>query len=162
MLSELPAFLTIEEAARVLRIGRTKAYALANEWRATNGKRGMRVLDLGCGAGALGPTLRAMGFSHLVGVEIAPEAAARARENYDDVLEMPIDEALPRITETFDLIVCADILEHLVDLTRFGQVLELDGGGRRELLVDDLVAEVDALVADVDAGPGAQLLDLAL
>src|SRR3712207_8628990 len=32
----------------------------------------------------------------------------------------------------------------------------------RELLVDDLVAEIDALVADVDAGPRDQLLDLAL
>jgi 2-polyprenyl-3-methyl-5-hydroxy-6-metoxy-1,4-benzoquinol methylase len=76
---------------------------------------GSRALDLGCGAGVFAPTLRAMGFSHLVGVEIAPEAAARARESYDDVLEMPIDEALPRITETFDLIICADVLEHLVD-----------------------------------------------
>jgi hypothetical protein len=35
-------------------------------------------------------------------------------------------------------------------------------GRGRQLLVDDLVAEVDALVADVDAGPGDQLLDLAL
>ena len=34
--------------------------------------------------------------------------------------------------------------------------------GSSELLVDDLVAEVDALVADVDAGPGDQLLDLTL
>jgi hypothetical protein len=49
-----------------------------------------------------------------------------------------------------------------MDLTRFGQVLELDRGRGRELLVDDLVAEVDALVADVDAGPGDQLFDLAL
>jgi hypothetical protein len=49
-----------------------------------------------------------------------------------------------------------------VDLLRFGQVLELDRGSRGQLLVDDLVAEVDALVADVDAGPGDQLLDLAL
>jgi len=31
------------------------------------------------------------------------------------VLEMPIAEALPEITGTFDLIICADILEHLVD-----------------------------------------------
>ena len=44
---ELPAFLTIEEAARVLRIGRTKAYAMATEYRVTGGKSGMRVLDLG-------------------------------------------------------------------------------------------------------------------
>jgi hypothetical protein len=49
-----------------------------------------------------------------------------------------------------------------VDLARLRQVLKLDGDGRRQLLVDDLVAEVDALVADVDAGTGDQLLDLAL
>ena len=35
-------------------------------------------------------------------------------------------------------------------------------GGSGELLVDDLVAEIDALVADVDAGAGDQLLDLTL
>jgi hypothetical protein len=49
-----------------------------------------------------------------------------------------------------------------VDLTRFRQVLQLEDRGRRQLLVDDLVAEVDALVADVYAGAGDQLLDLAL
>jgi hypothetical protein len=50
-----------------------------------------------------------------------------------------------------------------VDLARLGQVLQLDrcrGGG--QLLIDDLVAEVDALVADVDTGTSDQLLDLAL
>ena len=34
--------------------------------------------------------------------------------------------------------------------------------GLVELLVDDLVAEIDALVADVDAGAGDELLDLPL
>ena len=47
---------------------------------------------------------------------------------------------------------------------RMGQVdegeVERDGSG--ELLVDDLVAEIDALVADVDAGAGDELLHLAL
>jgi hypothetical protein len=54
------------------------------------------------------------------------------------------------------------LLEDLVDLLRFGQVLQLDRRRSGELLVDDLVAEVDALVADVDAGAGDQLFDLAL
>jgi hypothetical protein len=49
-----------------------------------------------------------------------------------------------------------------VDLARFRQVLQLDRGCRSQLLVDDLVAEIDALVADVDARAGNQLLDLAL
>lgn len=42
-----PQTLTIEEAAKVLRIGRTAAYALAREWRATNGRSGLPVLELG-------------------------------------------------------------------------------------------------------------------
>ena len=77
--------------------------------------RGRRALDLGCGAGAFGRTLRNEGFSYLAGVEIVPEAAARARETYDLILEMPIVDALPRISGTFDLIICADVLEHLID-----------------------------------------------
>ncbi len=39
--------LTVEEAAKVLRIGRTAAYALAREWRATHGRSGIPVLELG-------------------------------------------------------------------------------------------------------------------
>jgi hypothetical protein len=55
------------------------------------------------------------------------------------------------------------LLQDLVNLAGFRQVLQLDpAAGRGQLLVDDLVAEVDALVADVDAGSGNQLLDLAL
>jgi hypothetical protein len=54
------------------------------------------------------------------------------------------------------------LLEHVVDLPGLGEVLELEGRRCGELLVDDLVAEIDALVTDVDAGPGDELLDLAL
>lgn len=39
--------LSIEEAAAVLRIGRTTAYRLAHEWRSTGGRRGLPVLELG-------------------------------------------------------------------------------------------------------------------
>ena len=31
----------------MLRVGRTKAYAMAREWRATNGRSGLPVLDFG-------------------------------------------------------------------------------------------------------------------
>lgn len=43
----LPDLLTIEEAARVIRVGRTKAYAMAQEWRATGGQSGLPVVDFG-------------------------------------------------------------------------------------------------------------------
>src|SRR6185503_8329990 len=54
------------------------------------------------------------------------------------------------------------LLEDRVDLARLRQVLEFEAGRSGELLIDDLVTEIDALVADVDAGAGDQLLDLAL
>lgn len=42
-----PAFLTVEEAAAVLRIGRTAAYALTRQWRATGGGEGLPVVRFG-------------------------------------------------------------------------------------------------------------------
>lgn len=46
-LEELPEFLTIEEAAAVLRIGRTSAYLLAQQWRHSGGRSGLPVQRLG-------------------------------------------------------------------------------------------------------------------
>ena len=46
-LEELPEFLTVEEAARVLRISRTSAYLLAQRWRHTRGQSGLPVQRLG-------------------------------------------------------------------------------------------------------------------
>jgi hypothetical protein len=42
-----PDFLRVEEAAKVLRIGRTTAYALAGEFLDTNGASGLPVVRLG-------------------------------------------------------------------------------------------------------------------
>jgi hypothetical protein len=41
------AVLTVEEAAKVLRIGRNAAYASARQWRKTNGREGLPVIVIG-------------------------------------------------------------------------------------------------------------------
>lgn len=43
----LPLLLTVEEAGALLRIGRTKAYTMAREWRETDCRSGLPVIDLG-------------------------------------------------------------------------------------------------------------------
>ena len=45
--STLPDFLTVEEAAQVLRIGRGAAYTLARQWRQSGGQEGLPVITLG-------------------------------------------------------------------------------------------------------------------
>ena len=45
--SPIPDVLTVEEAARVLRISRTTAYAMALEWRVTGGNSGLKVIEIG-------------------------------------------------------------------------------------------------------------------
>ena len=46
-LDELPEFLTVEEAAKVFRIGRTSAYLLAQRWRDSGGQAGLPVQSFG-------------------------------------------------------------------------------------------------------------------
>ena len=46
-LVDAPDFLTLEEAAQILRIGRNQAYELARVWRATGGERGVPVVEFG-------------------------------------------------------------------------------------------------------------------
>ena len=43
----LPDLLTVEEAAVLCRIGRNKAYSLVRQWRATNGRCGLPVVEFG-------------------------------------------------------------------------------------------------------------------
>ncbi len=44
---ELPAFLRVEEVARILRISRSAAYELANAWLSTDGEAGLPAVRLG-------------------------------------------------------------------------------------------------------------------
>jgi 2-polyprenyl-3-methyl-5-hydroxy-6-metoxy-1,4-benzoquinol methylase len=74
-----------------------------------------RVLDVGCAEGANADLLRARGATHLAGIELDEGFAARARERYDEVVQGSVPEDLAWPVESFDTVLCYDILEHLYD-----------------------------------------------
>jgi excisionase family DNA binding protein len=47
MFDDLPPFMTVEQAAKVLQIGRSKAYELTVEWERTGGKSGLPYVRCG-------------------------------------------------------------------------------------------------------------------
>jgi 2-polyprenyl-3-methyl-5-hydroxy-6-metoxy-1,4-benzoquinol methylase len=76
-----------------------------------------RVLDVGCGSGGVGRTLRAAGAERLEGVEVNPQAAEQARAVFDAVHVGTVEDVLAsaELAGPFDTFVLYDVLEHLVD-----------------------------------------------
>lgn len=78
-----------------------------------------RVLDLGCGSGAMSTLLRERGkASEIWGVEKFPGAARNARDSgaFDKLIEGDLEEVVAELpSEYFNYIIAGDILEHLVD-----------------------------------------------
>lgn len=75
-----------------------------------------RILDVGCGQGALGGYLKSQEQVEVIGIEIQPEVADVAREHLDRVLVGDIEHmTLPYAEGYFDCIILADVLEHLID-----------------------------------------------
>jgi len=90
------------------------------------------VLDVGCAAGEMGRLLKETGFQRVVGIERDPESAARARDVLDEVVEGDVERIeLPFERGSFDCIVFADVLEHLIEpqevLRRFRDYLSPEG-----------------------------------
>jgi SAM-dependent methyltransferase len=79
------------------------------------GGRYARVLEIGCGAGGNASWLRDHGAIRIVGIESDPASSARADALFDLVLAEPVETGLAKLDEEFDLIICADVLEHLID-----------------------------------------------
>jgi predicted TPR repeat methyltransferase len=82
------------------------------------------TLDLGCGTGLSGTVLRELS-SQLIGVDIAPKMLAVAQEKgiYDKLIEAEIIQFLRHDKQTYDLIVAADVLPYLGDLSALLSVL---------------------------------------
>ena len=92
------------------------------------------ALDVGCSAGGLGYYLKSeLGYEEVVGIEYSESSAHMARQVLDDVyvgdagtIELP-----EKYFHHFDVIVYADVLEHLYDpwavVSRFKKCLHPDG-----------------------------------
>jgi 2-polyprenyl-3-methyl-5-hydroxy-6-metoxy-1,4-benzoquinol methylase len=76
-----------------------------------------RVLEIGCGSGAtLGWLRQDHPAARTVGVEIAEDAAGKARSFVDEVHCLDFERHdLPDGPQKFDLVLCLDVLEHMVD-----------------------------------------------
>ena len=74
-----------------------------------------RVLEVGCAGGELGRLLRSRGH-RVTGIELVPEMAERARRWLDHVETADIEtDGFPFPPASFDVLIFADVLEHLVD-----------------------------------------------
>jgi glycosyltransferase involved in cell wall biosynthesis len=70
-----------------------------------------RVLDLGCSSGLLSEELRRLGH-HVVGVDIVAHPGVEKRT--DEFFEANLDQGLPpELSGEFDVVLCADVLEHV-------------------------------------------------
>lgn len=76
----------------------------------------IRVLDVGCGTGALGASIKLRQPAEVHGVELTSDAARKAEVYLDRVWNYPIESALPELADGYyDCIVAADVLEHVID-----------------------------------------------
>ena len=76
---------------------------------------GGRMLDVGCASGGLLALLRPRA-GHLAGLELSQTAAAAAAQIGDEVVCGALEDPdLPFAPGSFDLVVLADVLEHLAD-----------------------------------------------
>ena len=87
-------------------------------------RRGERVLDLGCTAGAITHFLSTFGCDS-VGVDAEPRAIERARSLFPELsFDVADVAALPYVDESFDKAVAGDLVEHLDDATLAGMLAE--------------------------------------
>lgn len=100
-----------ERAATYAQFGNGAVAALAESLLPQGG----RVLDVGCASGGLLELLRDRA-SHRAGLELSESAARAARAHADEVHCGRIEDAeLPFAPDSFDVVILADVLEHLPD-----------------------------------------------
>jgi trans-aconitate methyltransferase len=74
------------------------------------------LLDVGCGEGSLLAFLAArLGVRAAAGIDVSQEAIAKARETYPAASYVIGDLTPSTFAERFDLVTCADVVEHVED-----------------------------------------------
>jgi len=75
-----------------------------------------KILDVGCCEGTLGKYLKQHKQAIVFGIDISNQAIKQAQKNLDQAFTLNIEtDRLPFPQKSFDVIICADILEHLFD-----------------------------------------------
>lgn len=78
--------------------------------------RHVKILDLGCGEGRGVKTLLDMGFTHVLGVDIASNKVKKANENGLPVAEFDFHNLNANFAnDEFDYIFCSHAIEHALD-----------------------------------------------
>lgn len=116
------------------------------------------ILDVGCGAGVIGKKIKELQKCNIDGIEIDTVAARLAEKVLDKVYVMPIDDENNKIYQSFmknssryDAIICADIIEHLVDpgKTLFSLSKKLGPKGKTLISIPNL-SHVDVVAGLID------------
>jgi len=90
----------------------------------------INILDVGCGTGIAAEKLKI--FGTVYGLDISPKSIDQARKyNRCDKCYVGIAEELPFDNDLFDVVICTEVIEHLLDpakaLSEFNRVLKYDG-----------------------------------
>lgn len=97
------------------------------------GAKGLRILDAGCGPGNLAAFCEVQADWRLFGVDLWPNQLRQAAEKqrYEALFQVNLVDGLPFLSESFDIVVCNEVLMYLPDatkaLTEFHRVLSPQG-----------------------------------
>lgn len=76
---------------------------------------GKRILDVGCSSGRLGAALKTVKNGYVVGIDINQEDIELAKQNLDKAFVVDLEKDSLTKLGKFDVIIMADVIEHLVN-----------------------------------------------
>ena len=95
-----------------------------------NGNKKLKILDVGCSKGFIAKSLQNNNFE-FCGIEYNKEDAEEAKKYYKEIKVLDLDKEKPSYKDSFDIIIMADIIEHLKDsagaVNHFAKFLNKDG-----------------------------------